>query len=73
MPCISRARRTLRLPWTTLAAPGPRRWRGAGMRGAVGIVALVALAAGVVLSSPAGAAGLRSNAVSYVRQLRAPV
>ena len=70
MPCISRARRTLRLPWTTLAAPGPRRWRRAGVSGTVGIVALVALAVGVAAGSGgpsrAGAAGLRSNAVSYV-------
>ena len=71
MPCISRARRTLRLPWTTLAAPGPRRWRRAGVSGTVGIVALVALAvgvaAGVIAPSPAGANGLgSSNASPYV-------
>ena len=69
MRCTSGARRTLRLPWTTLAAPGPRRWRRAGVSGAVGIVALVALAvgvvAGVVLPSPAGANGLHSNAFHY--------
>ena len=68
---ISRARRTLRLPWTTLAAPGSCGWRRAGVSGAVGVVALVALAvgvaAGVIAPSPAGAKGLASsNASPYV-------
>ena len=66
MQCISRARRTLRLPWTTLAAPGPRGWRRTGVRAAVGIVALVMLvvAAGVIAPSPAGAKGLGSSNAS---------
>ena len=68
MRWISRARRTLRLPWTTLVQPGSRRWRRAGVSGAVGVVALVAVvvgvAAGVIAPSPAGANDLASSNAS---------
>ena len=52
----------------TWSVPGPREWRGAGVRAAVGGVVLVAVvvgvAAGVVIPSRAGADGLRSNSFS---------
>ena len=43
MPCISRVRRTLPLPWAARGGSGSRRWRHAGVRAAVGVVVLVVL------------------------------
>ncbi len=54
------------MPWAGRGAPGSWRWRRAGVRAAVGFVALVVLAVGVAVGvigpSWAGATGLRSDA-----------
>ena len=66
MRWISGARRMLTLQWAGPAALGSCRWRRAGVRAGVVVVALIAVVVGVALKvvdpSRAGAAGLRSNA-----------
>ena len=68
MRCIGRARRMLALE-RDAGSPRSRPWPFAGVSAAVGVVALVVLAvgvvAGVMLPSRAGADDLRSNAFHY--------